>query len=178
MSTTNYKAKINRDQEAKEKMMASFGEKSVCYSIVIVKANGIQCRALVDTGPGSSYASAALINPIGTSPIIRDTRQMEIMSHTTSRKIELQNLTISNQEGSFRLNLNIQEVEKDILPTVPNPEYKTLFPSYSHLRGVFIDDDDTKAELPVHIALGASDFSKLKNNMPARIGKSVSQWQC
>ena len=158
-------------------MMAPFGEKSVCYSIVIVKANGIQCRALVDTGPGSSYASAALINPIGTSPIIRDTRQMEIMSHTTSRKIELQNLTISNQEGSFRLNLNIQEVEKDILLTVPNPEYKTLLQSYSHLRGVFIDDDDTKAELPVHIALGASDFSKITNNMPARIRKSVSQWQ-
>ena len=97
------------------------------------------------------------------------------MLHTTSRKIEVQNLTISNQEGSFRLNLNIQEVEKDILLTVPNPEYKTLLHSYSHLRGVFIDD--TKAELPVHIALGASDFSKITNNMPARIRKSVSQWQ-
>ena len=81
VSTTNYKTKINRDQEAKEKMMAPFGEKSVCYSIVIVKANGTQCRALGDTGPGSSYASVALINPIGTSPIIRDTRQIEISSY-------------------------------------------------------------------------------------------------
>ena len=35
-----------------------------------------------------------------------------------------------------------------------------------------IDDDDTKAELPFHIVLGASDFSKIKTNMPAKIGKT------
>ena len=91
---------------------------------------------------------------------------------TTSRKIEVHNLTISNQEGSFKLNVDIHKVEKDVLLTVPHREYKISLQSYSHFRGVFIDDNDTKAGLPVHIVLEASDFSKIKTNMPARIGKS------
>ena len=37
---------------------------------------------------------------------------------------------------------------------------------------MFIDDDDTKEELPVHISLGANNFSKIKTNIPARIGKT------
>ena len=49
---------------------------------------------------------------------------------------------------------------------------KTLLQSYSHLRGVLIDDDDTKAELPAHIVLGAPNFSIIKINMSARIGKT------
>ena len=162
----------NRDQETKEKMMASFGEKSVCCPIVIVNANGIQCTALVETGAGNGYESAALINHIGTSPVRQETRQIEMLLHTMSRKIEVHNLTISNQKGSFKLNLDIHKAEKDILLIVPNPEYKTLPQSYSHLRGVLIDDDDTKAELPVHIVLGASNFSKINTNVPARIGKT------
>ena len=35
---------------------------------------------------------------------------------------------------------------------------------------MFIDDDDTKAELPVHIIIGANNFSKITTDMPARIG--------
>ena len=106
-STTNQldRNSSNRYQEAKEKMMASFGEKSVCYPIMIVNANGIQHRALVNTGAGSSYASAALINCIDTSTVRRETRQMQILLHTTSRKIEIHDLTITNQEGSFKLNI-------------------------------------------------------------------------
>ena len=57
----------------------------------------------------------------------------------------------------------IQSPEKDILLAAPNPEYKTLLQSYSHLRVAFIDEDNTKAELPVHIVLGASDFSKIRH---------------
>ena len=37
---------------------------------------------------------------------------------------------------------------------------------------MFIDDDDTKAELPVHIVLRARDLLKLKTTMPASIGKT------
>ena len=92
---------------------------------------------------------------------------------------QVRNLTISNQEGSFKLKVDIHKVDKEILLTVPNSEYKTLLQSYSQLKGVFIDDvddddddDDTKAELPVHIVLGASNFSKIKTNMPARTGKT------
>ena len=44
--------------------MVSFEEKSVCDPIVIVNANGIQCRALVAAGTGSSHVSAALMEAL------------------------------------------------------------------------------------------------------------------
>ena len=77
---------------------------------------------------------------------------------------------MSNQEGFFKL--NVDRIEKDILLTVVNPNYKTLLQCYSYVRGVFIDDDDTKGKLPVNIVLGASNFLEINTNMPARIGKT------
>ena len=86
----------NRNQETKEKAMTSLEEKGVCYPILVVNANGIQCRTLVDTGAGSSYALAALINRIGTSPVRRETRQMEmLLTHHVKKEL---NYTVSPSE--------------------------------------------------------------------------------
>ena len=106
----------------------------------------------------------------------RNETNRDVVTHHLENA-QVRNLTISNQEGSFKLKVDIHKVDKEILLTVPNSEYKTLLQSYSQLKGVFIDDvddddDDTKAELPVHIVLGASNFSKIKTNMPARTGKT------
>ena len=38
------------------------GRGSVTYPAVVVSVGGIQCRALLDSGAGSSYASAALLD--------------------------------------------------------------------------------------------------------------------
>ena len=46
-----------------------------------------------------------------------------------TKKTEVQNLTIGNQEDFFKLHEGIHEVEKDARLTVPNPEYKALFQS-------------------------------------------------
>ena len=64
-----------------------------------------------------------------------------------------------------------QKVQQDMLLTVPNSEYKKLVHSFSHLRSVFIDNDDTKVELTLHIVLGASNVLKRKTNIQARVGK-------
>ena len=50
-------------------MTATSVEKTaVIYPAVVVKVQGVKCRALLDTGAGSSYASAALLNsPLSTS---------------------------------------------------------------------------------------------------------------
>jgi hypothetical protein len=34
----------------------------LAYPVVVVNVEGVKCRALLDTGAGSSYASAALLN--------------------------------------------------------------------------------------------------------------------
>ena len=39
-------------------------DNAVIYPVVVVKVEGVKCRALLDTGAGSSYASAALLNQV------------------------------------------------------------------------------------------------------------------
>ena len=49
-----------------------------------------------------------------------------MLLHTTSKKIEIHNLIISDWEGLFQLKLDIQKAKKDVLLTVPSPENKRL----------------------------------------------------
>ena len=48
-----------RNQEHRELLMLTV-EQGVIYPVVVVKVNGITCRALLDTGSGSSYISTKL----------------------------------------------------------------------------------------------------------------------
>ena len=45
-----------------EHMLDATGKSSVTYPLVVVEVCDIRCRALLDTGAGSSYASAALLD--------------------------------------------------------------------------------------------------------------------
>lgn len=44
-----------------EHMLVATGDTTVTYPVVVVNVEGIKCRALLDTGAGSSYASSALL---------------------------------------------------------------------------------------------------------------------
>lgn len=44
-------------------------ENLVIHANVVLKVNNVTCRALLDTGTGSSYASAALLNRPKVKPI-------------------------------------------------------------------------------------------------------------
>ena len=54
-------------------MMAA--ESLVIHPVVVVKVNYIMCRALLDTGTGSSYGSAALLDPLKLKPIKKETKK-------------------------------------------------------------------------------------------------------
>ena len=58
-------------------------------------------RSLVDTAAQSSYASAVLISRISAIPVQRETRQIIMLLHTSSKKIEIQSLIISDWEYLF-----------------------------------------------------------------------------
>ena len=38
--------------------------------------------------------------------------------------------------------------------------------------GVTMDDEDTKPELPIHLILGASEYSRIKTHTKPKIGKA------
>lgn len=67
--------------------------------------------------------------------------------------------------------MNVTKVDKRELLSLENPMYKEVLAKYPHLRGVYIDDDDAKRVLPVHIMLGANDFARIRTGERSRVGR-------
>ena len=152
-------------------LLCSTQSKAVTYPVVIVKINGVKCRALIDTGAGSCYASSTLINRIGIKPKRRESRKVEMLLHTTVRKIDIYDLELTSAVGEFQMTIEVSSVEKQALLHVKNPNYKEMVATYSHLRGVEVVDTDTKDELPIHLILGTSEYTQIKMNTLPRVGQ-------
>ena len=51
------------DRLGEQLMIAtSVADSAVIHPVAVVEVQGVKCRALLDTGAGSSYASAALLD--------------------------------------------------------------------------------------------------------------------
>ena len=72
------------------------------YPVVIIEIEEVKCRALLDTGAGSSYASATLIDILNRKPDCTEKKRIEMMMVTTSQKIDLYNLQISGCQGKLQ----------------------------------------------------------------------------
>ena len=142
--------------------MLATGKGAVVYPVVIIEVEGVKCRALLDTGAGSSYASATLIDILNRkNPDRTEKKRIEMMMATTSQKIDMYNVQISDVKGNFKLSTTLSKVDKGVLLTIPNPQYTEIIKQHQHLEGVKMDDEDTKLELPIHVILGASEYAKL-----------------
>ena len=142
-------------------MLVATEKRSVIYPVVIVDVEGVKCRALLDTGAGSAYASAALLDRLHKRAVRKEFRRIEMMMQATSKEIEVHNLTIRNTAGDFTLNVEVTKVDRGVLLSLDNPKYETLT-NYSHLKEVEMADNDNKAQLPVHLILGASEYTQIK----------------
>ncbi|CAB4016409.1 Hypothetical predicted protein [Paramuricea clavata] len=151
-------------------MTATHEEQKVCHPIVIVKANGITCRALLDTGAMTSYASAYLLRLMKINPSNTLTRCIQTITGTRTKHVEIYNLEVSNTEGNFVIPVNVTKVDRSDLLSVVNPNYPELISRYQHLQGVSMVETDTKSVLPMHLILGAAEYSKIKTSEPQRTG--------
>ena len=52
----------------RDQLLVTTGECALVCPVVVVLVDGIKCRELLDTGLGSSYASAALIENLNNNP--------------------------------------------------------------------------------------------------------------
>ena len=101
--------------------MVATGEGPVVYPVVVVEVEGITCRALLDTGAGSSYASATLVEQLNRKPDHVEYKRIEMKMTSTSQKIEMYKVVISSIKGNFSLPTTLSKVDKGVLLTVPNP---------------------------------------------------------
>ena len=139
--------------------------------MVVVEVNGIRCRALIDSGAGSSYVSAKLIELLQVKPAMIQTKTIEMLMSSKSAKLEVYNLKLQSVDQQFSMPIKATKVNKTTLLEIDNPKYKELIENNPHLKGVSIHDDDTKPSLPIHMVLGSGEYAKIKTETKPRLGK-------
>ena len=91
------------------------------YPVVAVEVEGVKCRALLDTGAGSSYASAALLNRISTRKRTKEVRKIEMLLGTSTREVELVTIEIADVNPKFAMPVEVTKVDKGELIFLDNP---------------------------------------------------------
>ena len=56
----------------------------------------------------------------------------------------------------------VTKIEQRELLTLENPNYPEMLGRYPHLKGVRMEETDTKELLPIHVILGANEYTKIK----------------
>ena len=148
---------------ATAQMLVAKGETKVIYLVVLVKADRITCRALLDTGVGSSYPSGALLDRLKKQPVRKEYKRIEMMMQSTSRLIEVHQVTISDLDEKFRLQAEVSKVDRSNLLCMENPRYNQIVHNYDHLKGVSMADVDGKPQLLVYFNLRCKQVRKDQN---------------
>ena len=69
-----------------EQFLGASSSSNIIHPVVIVQVGGYKCRALLDTGAGSSYISAALLDQIPKKCCKKEIRKIDMMLGTTMFK--------------------------------------------------------------------------------------------
>jgi hypothetical protein len=93
--------------KVKPPLLVATGEGAVVYPIVVVEVDGIMCIALLDTGAGSSYASATLLARLNTSPVRKEYRRIETLMQSSTKMIEVHKIKIDSVEENFHLDTEV-----------------------------------------------------------------------
>ena len=140
---------------------AHMGEK-VCHPVVIIKVNGVKCRALLDTGATGSYISAFLVNLLKVKPSRTLTRGIKTIIGLVTKRVETYYVKICDTLEKCVLPVCVTKIEQRELLTLENPDYPEMLGRYPHLKGVRMEETDTKELLPIHVILGANEYTKIK----------------
>ena len=110
--------------------LTSSEENSIIYLVVVVLINGIKCRALLDSGTGSSYISSTIANLIRQPPIGKETKWIRMTMNSTSGNIEIYEATTKNLSRNFAMDEELSKVEQKMVLTWRNPDYLRLIEKY------------------------------------------------
>ena len=123
------------------------------FPVVNVRVNGVLCRALIDSGAGSSYASAKLIHELHLKPVGVQTKKIDMLMYSKQARLETYEVKIESTTNEFTMTTNLIKVDKPELLFLENPNYESLIQNYPHLKGVTIKDRDKRTKLPFTLFL-------------------------
>ena len=153
-----------------KKLLTDGGSGDGIFPVVAVKVNGITCHALIDSGAGSSYASAKLIKMLNIKPSEIKRQHIDMLMSTRTSQMEFYDAKVSAVDESYKMNVKLTKVEKGELLSISNPEYTKLIDRYQHLDPVQMDDSDMKQQLPVHIILSSGEYTRVKTDTKPLVG--------
>ena len=156
--TTRREQNCGEDGNSKKLYTTNESSEGV-FPVVNVHVNGILCRALIDSGAGSSYASARLVHELHLRPVDVQTKQIDMLMSSKQVRLETYEVKIESTINEFSMTTRCTKVDKSELLFLENPNYENIIQSYPHLKGVTIEDRDKKPKLPVHVVLGNGDYS-------------------
>lgn len=155
----------------KQTLMTASENNEGIMPVLTVKVDGITCRALIDTGAGSSYASAKLLDLLKKKPSETKTRRVDMLISSKVTKLEVYDTVVESLDGNYQMPVKLTKVNKAELLSIENPKYGTLVHKYPHLKGVKITDLDTKDQLPKHVVLGSGEYARVKTETKPQIGQ-------
>ena len=79
-----------------------------------------------------------------------------------TKRIETYYVNISDTQGRFTLPVCVTKIVQRELLSLENPNYPEMLKRYSHLKGVQMEETDTKKIVPIHVILGANEYTIIK----------------
>jgi hypothetical protein len=132
------------------------------FPVVLVKVNRIKCQVLIDSGAGSSYASAKLLDTLKLKPVQTKTRRIGMLMTSRTARLEIYNANVQALDSDYKLDVNLTRVNKNELLFIDSPRYESLVRRFQHLKEAKLNDNDAKASLPIHIILGNGEYACIK----------------
>ena len=121
-------------------------------------------------GSGQFLRFSSTPQPPASSPsLMRSTPKLFLILEAVTKQVEIFQVQVSSISGDFCLNTEVTKVDKNQLLSLENPRYEQCLAKYSHLKGIEKEDKDSKDILPVHLILGASDYTKIKTETAPRV---------
>ena len=80
-------------------------------------------------------------------------------------------MSLQSVNHQFTLPVKATKINRSELLSIDNPNYRELPDKYPHLRGVYVNHNNTKARLPVHVILGSGEYPRIKTETKPRIGE-------
>ena len=140
------------------------------FPVLVIKVNGVKCRALIDSGSGSSYISAKLANILKAKSVENQMKQVEMLMYSKRMRMGTYKLDVESLDGKHEMKVKFIKVDKGELLSINNPRYAELIRDNSHLSKVIIADKDKKSQLLLHVILGRGEHARIKTEAKPLIG--------
>ena len=131
----------------------------------------------LDTGAGISYVSSAFISHVNQQPLNWESKALEMMATTATKKLLVFYFETTSLNGSYTLNIKANKLDRIMLKIVNNPRAKKMKEKYPYLAVLKFDSEYEKNQHFIHIILGAGDIAKIKSGgfIAGKTGEAVTE---